>query len=161
MKRKIVFFVNLIITALAIAAPITKEEAQRKAEDFWLSKGAGGNHQVPRPVDVQATGTQAYYVFNAEDNNGFVIIGGDNQGPDVLGYSDVGQFDPESMSPALESWLKDYAHRTEPAHARQTINRQQPTTRASRAAIKQMLQTQWGQDFPYNLLCPTDFNGNQ
>ena len=51
------------------------------------------------PQRMKAAGKQqkaaAYYAFNIGDNDGFVIVSGDDSLTELVGYSDSGSFDPE------------------------------------------------------------------
>ena len=41
--------------------------------------------------------TAAYYAFNIGNNDGFVIVSGDDSLTELVGYSDSGSFDPDNM----------------------------------------------------------------
>ena len=53
------------------------------------------------PQRMKAAGkrekTAAYYAFNIGDNDGFVIVSGDDSLTELVGYSDSGSFDPDNM----------------------------------------------------------------
>ena len=95
--------------------PITLEQAQQKAEQF-LNKLPGskkisaisGKKLAPR--HYQANETNAlYYVFNRGDNEGYIIIAGDDAIESALGYTDNGTFDYEQIPDNMRYWLDDYA----------------------------------------------------
>ena len=50
-----------------------------------------------------------FYVFGTENNEGFVIVAGDDRVTPVLGYSDTNGFDADNMPPNLQWWLGEYA----------------------------------------------------
>ena len=114
MKRYLLLSLCLLAGIAAVANPITREQARQKAEAFMAGKhiaadSKNGMRKAPRMTAVtQTNDTEAYYVFNAEDNGGFVIVSGDDQIPEILGYSDAGNFDAENQPPALAWWLKSY-----------------------------------------------------
>jgi hypothetical protein len=45
----------------------------------------------------QDDGNAYYYVFNVDDNGGYVIVSGDDRTEPILGYVEQGTFDPDNM----------------------------------------------------------------
>lgn len=70
--------------------------------------------------------------------------------PDVLGYSDNGQFDAVNMPPALQSWLKDCAEAANYARENHLPKHQSAMTRGTGKSVGPLLTTKWGQGSPYN-----------
>ena len=58
---------------------------------------------------MQANEIVYFYVFGTEDNEGFVIVAGDNRITPVLGYSHSNGFSANDMPPNLQWWLGEYA----------------------------------------------------
>ena len=54
-----------------------------------------------------------FYVFGAENNEGFVIVAGDDRVTPVLGYSETNGFSVDNMPPNLKWWLGEYAKQIE------------------------------------------------
>jgi len=106
----------------------------------------------------------AFYVFDRSNDNGFIIISGDDRFREVLGKADCGTFKPDSIPENMKWWLTQYeqemeAYLNSPA-AQTTVITAVPVAKAnsSWAPIPQMLTTKWDQLSPYNDLCPTDNN---
>ena len=111
------------------AEPISKQAALYTAQAYMLAKGKNINTtQKPfkAPRKAATTNTSAdeneayYYVFNAGNDNGYVIISGDDRTESVLGYVDKGSFDPNntlepraSLQPDLPPILRRENWRTE------------------------------------------------
>jgi len=97
-----------------------------------------------------------YYVFNKTENNGFVIISGDDVAKPVLGYSDKGNFDENNLPPALVYWLnflnKEIAYATQ--NNLPTNPEWNNLTSIGTASVEPLLTTQWNQIAPYNNFCP-------
>lgn len=150
--------------AAAIAALFTNEQPQlsrlhkapRKASDMRLA------HKALQQNSAEA----AFYVFNQEGNNGFVIVSADDRtAEEVLGYSENGAFDVEKINPNLKWWLSRYA---EEITALQTMDEsafeQTPSARKAKqvTAIANLLvndqgkEITWYQEEPYYNLCPMD-----
>lgn len=98
------------------------------------------------------------YVFN-DSKEGFIIVGGDDNMSPILGYSDNGTFDYASAPPALKWWLEQYAKEASTLLSQnitvlQDIEPRAKKTSAQKEAIPYLIQTVWGQTYPFNLDCP-------
>jgi len=49
-----------------------------------------------------------YYIFNVNQNQGFVIVAGNDIATPVLGYSDSGGWSSDNLPPNLEWWMSQY-----------------------------------------------------
>ncbi len=108
-------------------------------------------HKAPLKASATTSSDQAaFYVFNASAGHGYVIVAGDDRVPAVLGYSDTGTFDAQDVPAAMQEWLDGYAAQIE-AIARGAKPEERST---SREAIAPMLNVNWGQGMPYNVLLP-------
>lgn len=135
--------------------------------------GGGGSTVRPRgftrlaserPVYVcpkGKDGTPYFYVFNTE--SGFVMVAGDTRLVSIPGYSMEGQFRAEQLPANFRAWLEGYAREAEtllaqPTPAVQTV-REFPKAASSPSAepvAPLMRGIVFGQNAPYNLLCPMD-----
>ena len=106
MKRTTIFFGAVCCSLMLTAEPISKQAALYTAQAYMLAKGKNINTtQKPfkAPRKAATTNTSAdeneayYYVFNAGNDNGYVIISGDDRTESVLGYVDKGSFDPNNI----------------------------------------------------------------
>ena len=137
---------------------ITKERALEKANRFVTSAKMGQmkrSSAVQRPAQLTlASNTEDYYVFNDEQNGGYVIIGGDERQQEVLGYSRDGHFDANSISDNLQWLLDGFARQT--AYLRAHPNYVPPVAkRVKGVVVSPLLDCTWGQGFPYFNMCPT------
>ena len=111
MKRKLFLAAwSIAICATALANPIDQTEARQKAQAFMNQKGKtilSTPLHSPRRIGSQQT--HAFYVFNTEDNNGFVIVSGDDRTEAILGYADEGNYQEESIPENMKAWLQGYA----------------------------------------------------
>ena len=171
--RKLLFTLTLLLTAAAtaVAAPVSLERARAEAMKA-LSQGRlnapakGGAAAGPAQLKLakQAVGTKGkaadatlYYVFNNGNDGGMVVIAGDDQVRPILAYTDKGGYDATKTNPAVRWWFEAIE-----AAMTSVINNGGQTSPQNRAAeepekaVKPLIQTQWGQEAPYNLLCPYD-----
>ena len=105
-----------------------------------------------------------YYIFNRGENNGFIIISGDDRAKSVLGYSDCGSFSAKVMPDNFKNWislyqkeLKALAAIDDATSTVQSSSILSATTKATSfsTSISPLLGTiAWNQLSPYNILCP-------
>jgi len=155
MKRIIAY---CAIFALAMnqssAKEIDVEEALNIAKEFRTKSASSSRRGVSANYSLEvAAQTDNYYAFNYS-GKGFVIVANDDAVTNpVIGYSDTGTFNTETMSPGLKAWLEVMSRQIEavkanPASARGP--RKSPKL-VDRANIAPMLTSKWGQKYPYNL----------
>ena len=109
MKKPISILTALFICMIANAGEVTEQQALQKAINFMQGKPLSSSkpkrlHRAPS----QNAKCNAYYVFNAEDNGGFVIVSGDDRTEEILGYSDCGSFDTYNMPSNVKACLDYY-----------------------------------------------------
>ena len=161
MNKKVFMLLACLLVALSASAdPITREAAQRKAEQYLQDKG-GSRRLAPitnarklapshKRVVTPMT-NELYYVFNRGDEEGFVIVAGDDEIDGVLGYTDNGSFDYEKLPCNMQYWLDKHA---EYVAYLQSTPHAAPRRVSSHSAIEPMVTTKWNQGDPYNQLCP-------
>lgn len=123
---------------------------------------AGGvvvRHQTTAPVEQ--TLASAYYVYNIGSKRGYVMISGDDLLPEVIAYADEGAFIPDEEQPEhIASFL---AQVRAALHA--LVVRGEPvvmprTSQLRPEGVAPLLgDIQWGQDYPFNTLCPNKEGG--
>ena len=158
--------IALVLSVMtASAKPITREVAQKKAaafmaqqRDFRRLTPVVSAQKLRLKTASATTGQTAdpYYVFDRGTDEGFVIVSGDDQTIDVLGYSEKGSFDYDNLPEALQDLLDDYARQL------QLIQQGAPVVKlpANHPKVGQLMTSKWSQGSPYNLTCPLD-GGNR
>ena len=165
MKHRITFLITaILICSIAFAGPVSLEEARGKAARFLLELNgssvattAQAEYAPARSVKgrVGVSDVPAYYVFNAEDGNGFVIVSGEDKTDDILGYSDIGSFDLDNMPENAKAWLYGYAEQIAMMENYVVQKQHDVQQRNSQwSAVAPILTTKWGQSSPYNDKCP-------
>ena len=149
----------------------TPEQAACVASEFLSSKNTPAVRRmqqaekaatVTAPVEIAYTQMQvdnepAVYVFNGED--GFVLVSAEDDARAILGYSDHGRFDATDMPENMQFWLQMYADELASKPTSSLKGRVQRRIAAHAHAtyptISPILgEVEWGQDEPYNNLCP-------
>lgn len=138
------------------AEQVSEQEALQKAQRFLQGKQLS---HPSKPLHirgkVQAAQDKSYYVFNVEDDGGFVIVSGDDRTMDILGYSDAGSIRRDSMPDNLRYMLDEYSRQIEylrrsPSEAVGFHTLQEP-------AISPLVSTRWDQNVA--ILCPSNLTG--
>lgn len=143
----------LVGIVFAYANPVGEAAALKIADNFMrqqLKAGTRGERVVLTRAEsgINETEETGIYVFNSE--NGFVVISADDAFPAVLAYSTGSPYDASMAPPAMKEMLEAYHHTvTSTVKTRFSV----PT----RADIAPLIQTQWDQEEPYNLLTPNNY----
>ena len=166
MKKIVLSLIGFCLTLFAMAEPVGKQAALYTAQSYMLSKGKViSNTQRPFRAarkGVTQTTDEAdayYYVFNAGNDGGYVIVSGDDRTEPILGYVEHGTFDPENIPENMRSWLQLYADQIKyivdndlQPNSPQLKKRNRVT--GTKHSIPELLTTRWNQGSPYNILCP-------
>ena len=157
----------------AMAEEMTVEQALEQALEFLAGNDTtnGGRPRHAQGVTPQltlATKVSGLYVFNVEEDGGFIVVSNDDRTLPILGFSESGKFDPENIPDNMRAWLQGYADEiawlnekggtkaSGPKKARRQVGSH------STAAVAPLCTSTWDQDTPYNNLCPTysDWSGS-
>ncbi len=97
-----------------------------------------------------------YYIFNAGNDKGFVIVSGDDELTELVAYSDQGSFVYNAETPEnIKKWLNDYSEYVN-LFREGKAKAQYQELRKGNVVVAPMITTQWDQGDPYNELCPTE-----
>ena len=154
----LLFFVSTLLWA----EPITQSTARKKAVNFASKHGKTIAEDVKNLFKVRGkTKAQAmpYYVFNTNDDNGFVIVSGDDRTAEILAYSDKGRFNADEIPDNMRAWLRYYAHVIGTLESTSSVKASSTTLydnglREANSAISPLLSCTWNQGSPYYDRCP-------
>ena len=150
----------LLVTSSVCAAPITKEQAQKKAAAFAVQKGMtlslkqSSAHRAPK---VKEQDDSPYYVFDMDANGGFVIVSGDDRTSSIIGYTENGNYDEETLPDNMKSWLRMVADRILTLGDAPMMPAATPAQRraqGSMSTVSPLMSSQWNQGTPYWDNCP-------
>ena len=100
--------------------------------------------------------TPAVYVFNAVGEQGFVLVSAEDNARAVLGYSDEGHIDAQSIPANMRAWLQMYADELARAAKAPAAADAQRSVEYYPAVEPLIGNVAWNQDAPYNNHCPID-----
>ena len=160
--RKITFMMSALLAAMAIAAPVTPDKALEAATQFMQQRQAGTTlkaNPVSRTPKRMAHGQTAamqsnFYIFNANNNKGYVIVSGDDRTTQILGYSDNGNFDPDNVPVNMQEWLDYYAQQISSLDLMGVTGQNFTTPNPTRNSISPLITSHWDQAGPYWNHCP-------
>lgn len=166
MNKRIINAFALLVTipVLASAAPVNRQQAQQTALQFMNEKGMKSQtaemaYRAPRRGQT-AEENAYYYVFNASDNGGFVIVSGDDRTEEVLGYAYEGSFDEAALPAHIKSFLQTYADEIQHLDDTNVTESQRAPRREARQdydIIAPLVTCHWDQGSPYSDLCPQKY----
>lgn len=149
-------------SAPAFAAPVSVEDAKQLAADFFSADNSGlaSIDALDLAYTAGTVSKPHYYVFNARDGKGYIIISADDTTAPVLGYSTDGSYNAAAVPPAmkwmlsgLENEIKAAPSLKRPFTAAQRRN--MVARRAGRAGERILLPTaSWSQESPFNAAIP-------
>ena len=162
--KQLLFIISMLLLTIDVSAgDVSREQARESASQFLKKKSI---ERMLTPVEAQKPlrrggngEADCFHVFNVGQDEGFIIVSGDDRAPEILGYTDHGTYDVDNLPPNFVNWLKCRTeeirymreHNIESAPAANSLM-------STRAAVAPMLQTKWGQGYPFNLGYP-EVNG--
>ena len=180
--KKITLLLALIMCVnMVFSNPIDTITAKRVAINFWKQNNAGPTvngktlrfqREVPDFCLLPDTLFSGFYIFNAVNGKGFVIVSANDNAIPILGYSMEKAFQIENMPPNLKSWLNNYEQQIQRVDLVRCTDETrndwgrllagEPVPIKSITNVPPLMTTTWNQIWPYNLLCPYDYsiNGN-
>ncbi|HBC28722.1 MAG TPA: hypothetical protein DC006_03440 [Prevotellaceae bacterium] len=171
MKRKLTLLALALASLPLWADPVGREAARETARLFLENKGIDMKtqapaHRAPRK-GAEGRDNSYYYVFNAGDDQGYVIVSGDDRTEEILGYVDHGTYSEHALPAHMKAWLRGYAdqiqfltdHNIQGSTASQRAKARR-RMRSTRHAVPVLMSTTWNQGDPYNSKCPMYYKGD-
>ncbi len=170
MRRFLLFAITIVSFATIHADNVDKNTAFETAVSFMQKKNPAirfNKNNGRKIVGKSTNNTQPYYVFNAESNQGFVIVSGDDQTEPIMGYAEEGSFDYDNIPPALQFMLDLYAEELDSLNQEEKQGNESTGNTGSnpkkvvslpRTSIEPFCTRMWGHATPYSNLSPI-YNG--
>lgn len=159
MKKRILHTFLLLCIAVTVSAdPIGPTQALRIAAPYLKMEATVSQIKPLRRSATRSTleaDTLApLYIIDRGESSGFVIVSGDNSLPEVLGYTESGDYVEEEMAPAFFEIMDGYVKAVETARVTGAPARTATKVAADRKAIQPLIQAHWKQGAPYNNRAP-------
>ena len=145
------------------AERVTPETARKVASTFLTSNGAKSAQLTDLTKEA---GFPNLYIFTTE--NSFVVMAADDCAQPILGYSFENAFVADDMPENMRWWLQQYSDeiqwgiengiRSDKSTADEWKKLQEGKGSKDTPAVivGPLIATRWGQDAPYNNLCPNN-----
>lgn len=172
-RKLLLLFIATVTTQFIFSEPIDREKAILLAKEFYQKQEVGKIRSNNNPelslayackdMQLRGQGEKAYYyIFNKVDEEGFIIISGDDKAKTVLGYSDSGNYDSENV-PDNFQYLLDYYKEAMSEIMEKKDSKRLIDIRSDNLVpefdpyINPLLANiAWNQSSPYNYFCPMD-----
>src|ERR1700756_2228936 len=174
-KINYAMFVLAVGVSVANAKPVTPLSAKTVAENFYKQNSTRTlNTSTLVHTEVATDGTPLYYAYNINDNDGFVIIAGDDAVSPIVGYSTVNKFIAPQPHSNLNFWLNEFTDGVKALKANNVvasaktaaewekytnnvaIQKQANSNNSTMTtnAVAPLMVSTWNQSPYYNALCP-------
>ena len=151
--------IALFMACKVFAVQLSPQEALARMNNTQsLSKGFVSD-KTPMQLAYTSSfnGNNTYYVFNKDNNEGYVILSADDCMPAVLGVIDNGSFDINNVPENMKWWLSQY----DISISNYASKGKKYVSSATKQDIAPLLRRiAYGQEEPYNDLCP-EYNGRK
>lgn len=157
MKRTTTILIAICVSALfANGKQISQNAALSAARKYSRT----GQVAPAKNLRSDKTNNAPYYAFNLEQ--GYVIVSGDDEMTELVGYAENGFFDAENVPPQMQLWLDRYAEYVAAVQSGKAKARKILLSDSPSVVVEPLVTTKWNQDAPFNNFAPeyTDDNNN-
>lgn len=167
MKSVRFLLLAMIIAFLQIglfAEHVNADKARRVGNNFMMKNKSSVELTQ---ITSKSVDNQHFYIFNLNDNQGWVIVADDDLSTPILGYSESGSFNIEYMPENITDWLSGIS-----SEIQYIIDNKLVTEENTRQwnelyvgvvnerggnAVNPLVTTRWDQSPYYNQLCPYNY----
>lgn len=163
MKRLLFSLFIFVPFCIISAQEISQDEALAVAKSFisqtLISKGKRVSSKFPSltlayKATLNVNEPSELYVFNKNNDEGFVIVSGDVRANQILGYSDEGSFNYNNLPENVKSWIAGYVDQINYLRTNNIRNANVRAVKLNRTVSPLLGSIAWNQDSPYNDQCP-------
>ena len=164
-QRIAALILMLTATGIALATPRSVEQA-RKAAIMQMQKhsankvkahgetGTAINPQLVLAKKKQNKNEAYYYVFSAGHDLGYTIVSGDDRLPEIVGYTESGNYDADKLPENLASFMQAYQDFADNATDGQIEEIKEWKAQMRHEPVAPLMEEKWNQRAPYNNMCP-------
>lgn len=174
--KKTLLFIAILALSLGqiLAGPVDAQRAQQLGQRFLSAKTLKTNIQLNLAHTSATRNAVDYYAFNVDNDNGFVIIAGDDRVKPILAYSTSGTFDSSNISDGFNFMLNSFCEEIQYVRDNnleatadikaewESVTENGYINKVSKGdpVVGPLLSTIWNQNFPWNSQCPEDAEGS-
>ncbi len=175
--RKIQFSLILVLFySMLFASQIDIQRAQTIAKNIYYERVNLNKNVDYKQINLTHVYTETkdgynlYYIFNVNENEGYVIVSADNVVKPIISYSYERNYRLTNISPEHSFYMNKYKNQIYDAITKnikpsdEVIRLWQRYEFSNKSvndiqSIQPLLLTIWGQSYPYNEMCPSNSNG--
>lgn len=178
MKKLSTTLLLIFTLTFIFAKDVDVKYARQVAQNFYLQNNPNASLsnlelvyecKTPEGVGTSIDNKPIYYIFNANGNEGFVIVSGDDLVEPVLAYSTEGGFSIDKVNQEAAKWIEGYKKQIiyvkQNVHSttdeitlkwKKYFNNENVIESSSRGvqAVAPLCQTKWNQAPNENGMCP-------
>lgn len=161
MKLSFASLALVLIPGCMYAAPRTKAQMKQAAALALFGNGSGNKIKADMNRLKELKTSDGYTIYGT-DGGGFAVVAADDAVQAILGYSDA-TFTSAEANPNFAWWL-NMTDEAVMAHAKAGTTPRKtplPADLGFKENIPALCQSRWGQDAPYNNMCPTATDGTR
>lgn len=156
--KLLIFSLCVLLSVPGVCAKsLSADDARGIAAGFFKAGGCGRLADASALTLAQTSrnsvGDALYYVFNASDGRGFIIVSADDKLEPVIGYSYEGSFNGGNLPEAASSVLGGVG-RYISALPETQASRRKVASYAAAGSRKELSTAVWSQESPFNNLIP-------
>ena len=191
MKRFLLFLTVFFFCITVFADHISVKDAKNVAENFYTITYEKNLKQTPGELVLdlifsyslssdnellqsEVSTESLFYIYNINEDEGFVIVSADDCAYPILGYSLKGNYSGENVPPGLVGMLQQYAKEIKylknddnikSINVKESWSMLLEETKGfqfkSFTAVDPLVSTQWNQSPYVNDMCPYDYTYNE
>lgn len=162
MKRSLLVLLSCLLVSASVWAEVVSEAQARMVAQSFRQTGARSvvvptlvHTGVASRSGARAMDAPTFYVYNYGEDQGFVIVAGDDSVPSILAYADKGCFAAGDAMPSQVAWWLDaYSAYIDGVRSGARALVQAPDLGDFDVAVQPLVKTLWDQAEPYNNMCP-------
>lgn len=154
--------VLLWLPLFAVAQRHNNLDVELLAQKIWNEDNFTENRSSYKSTALEIENKTYYVVVKTDDTArdtlpGYMLIVDNDNIPTLLAFDNKSRFSSKNLPPHIESWIKGYERFTiNTSDAKRELEEWMKASRTDNEDVAPLLgNREWGQDNPYNLLCPT------
>jgi hypothetical protein len=172
----LILFTSLFINANAKVVPI--EQARKVAKNIYYERVNLVKEMPIQSINfthefiITENELPVYYVFNVNNNEGFVIISAESNAFPIIAYSYESYYNPDKLNPGFEAEMKNYQAQISYIREKNLqaddnisstwekyLSSSFTKSTSSITTVGPLVKTKWDQGCYYNTLCPVGDGG--
>ena len=144
--KKIFSLILLTLVSVSLSANVTLDDARNKARAFFANGQKGQKLAAVKPQLAYTADDNAFYVFN--NGQKFVIVAGDENSEEILGYSENGAFNYDKMPDNFKFYLGELQQSVK-VSKKLGLKKAGKKKTVGTKDIEPLTGAEWDQSFPY------------